>query len=456
MFAPTTTLFCDRRIILTCTSLTKAGAHIHLVGPAQISPEKLPVMFPPGVTFQFLKHDFTPETGQFSLWPRIKRRLASPLWSWLGRCLQHFVPPAPAADWVKNPPTKYQELYHWEFLLRLYKNGLRGHSFFLFWQLGPFKYLWYRRRFWLDGHNYGYFVKALEVAEAHKIDFLYAHDLWSLPAAAAMRDLLKVPLVYDTHEVASTMITNPYMKKVCLDVERGLYEKTDRFLTVNESVADYYDKIAPGIQARVIVNSNVAWAGSPAQPTVREKFRVPADLKLGVFVSFLNVDLGVSNMIRAVAAAPDDVGLLMVGDGVLRERYMSLATELGVLNRRIFFAGAVPYSQVVPVIAACDFGIIPCIQKNFNNGMNSSAKMYDYIQAALPVLSDAGVEIKKVMDRFGIGTMVDFSRPVEEIGYDIGRFAANIDDYKSRLPSAKKHFVWPDDFTDRVLGAGKA
>jgi glycosyltransferase involved in cell wall biosynthesis len=79
-----------------------------------------------------------------------------------------------------------------------------------------------------------------------------------------------------------------------------------------------------------------------------------------LYVGRLEVEKGVPYLLRALAQLPEDVRLMIAGDGTLRDPYESLAKDLG-LGDRVKFLGWVDADQIADCYRQCALTILPTI-----------------------------------------------------------------------------------------------
>jgi glycosyltransferase involved in cell wall biosynthesis len=145
----------------------------------------------------------------------------------------------------------------------------------------------------------------------------------------------------------------------------------------------------------------------------------------------------VDGIVRALTGLPEDVELLVAGDGDMLEAWKTLARELG-LERRVHFLGNVPYAKVPLLIRAADVFVLnseyeglshtllevsalglpivctgvcgnPEVVEDGVNGLLVPSKDPVALRAAIQrLLGDAGMRERFVAA--GIGRMTRFSR----------------------------------------------
>src|SRR5439155_14231579 len=83
-----------------------------------------------------------------------------------------------------------------------------------------------------------YYVRAYKLIREQPFDVYHAHDLNTLPVAAALARSTRGRLVYDSHELYSEISTLSFTERhVWRVVERRLIKRANAVITVCESIA---------------------------------------------------------------------------------------------------------------------------------------------------------------------------------------------------------------------------
>ncbi len=118
-----------------------------------------------------------------------------------------------------------------------------------------------------------------------------------------------------------------------------------------------------GVRARVDVIPSVgiepeAFATPLRADAARAELGIPSTVPLLVYVGRLAKEKDIPLLLDALAALPDDVRLVLVGEGPERAALEAHAARLG-LARRAVFAGGQPHDRVVSVLRASDLFVFP-------------------------------------------------------------------------------------------------
>jgi glycosyltransferase involved in cell wall biosynthesis len=117
------------------------------------------------------------------------------------------------------------------------------------------------------------------------------------------------------------------------------------------------------------------------------------------FTGSLKAWHGVNVLLKALFYVPQQVRVLIVGDGPERHRLERIAAAPG-LNGRVVFTGAVPHSMVPDHVSAMDIAVAPYI---FQEGFYfSPLKVGEYLAAGRAVVASAEGDFPLVVGDAGI------------------------------------------------------
>ena len=135
---------------------------------------------------------------------------------------------------------------------------------------------------------------------------------------------------------------------------------------------------------------------------------------LGYLLPRYNQDR-VVEALALLARERDDFVTYIVGDGPMRETLIRMAKERG-LSDRIEFLGFVPYEKVPAILEASDVLLFP-IEKNFINQARCPNKIFEYICANRPVVTNRVGEVEHALGDQGIyfdyESVMDFKDKIE-------------------------------------------
>lgn len=242
-----------------------------------------------------------------------------------------------------------------------------------------------------------------------RADLLVSNDLDTLPACFLASRVRRLPLVYDSHEYFTEvpeLIGRDFTRKVWRAMEKRILPGLKYAYTVSDSVADAYYK-AYGIRMEVIRNLPL---------NERKEARWPDQLDCGprriiIYQGSLNAGRGLENMIAAMQHL-EMFKLQIFGDGDITKNLKSLVKELNV-DDRVDFMGRIPFQDLKEYTRQASLGISLEEDLGLNYRFALPNKLFDYIQAGIPVLVSDLQEMRKIVEEYGIGQVQQDPEPVK-------------------------------------------
>jgi glycosyltransferase involved in cell wall biosynthesis len=281
-----------------------------------------------------------------------------------------------------------------------------------------------------------------------KIDVFVANDLDTLPANFLASRLKRKPLVYDSHEYFTEvpeLIGRPLKKSIWLGLERMLVPRVSAAYTVCNSIAEiYHDQYK--VDFKVVRNLPVC-SDLKFQP--KEMVKTEGSTKIILYQGALNLGRGLEAAIRAMQYL-ENAELWLAGDGDLTAQLQQLVAELQLENK-VKFLGRMPLSRLSEVTRQADLGISLEEDLGLNYRFALPNKLFDYIQAGVPVLVSDLPEMRHIVEHYQIGAIAqthqrkELARLIKNILSDTER----INLWKQNLPHAANELCWENE--ERIL-----
>jgi glycosyltransferase involved in cell wall biosynthesis len=305
------------------------------------------------------------------------------------------------------------------------------------------------------------FYRSVYKATARKgYDIYHAHDLNTLPVAYLVAKRDKAKLVYDSHELyvernklhPSTRLWKFLLRRL----ESFLVKRADAVLTVNETLAEVMAKRYRISRPEVVMNTparlNESKLLTKTNSTLRNTLGLSPKFEVLLYVGRITFNRGLEQLIMSLGYLEDCCLVCMGGgDEKYKEGLLSLAKETGV-DQRFFFFGPVPSEKVVDIAGGADLGIAAIGNSCLSYYYCSPNKLFEYMNAGIPVIASAFPELEKVVLRHKIGLTFDPSNP-----QDIARAARQVlKDPKTRKQmrqnalKAAKFYNW-DNESEKLL-----
>ncbi len=260
-----------------------------------------------------------------------------------------------------------------------------------------------------------------------KADLLLANDLDTLLPNYLVSKIKGIPLIYDSHEIfceVPELVNNPAKKRVWAKLESWIIPKLKYCITVNKSIADYFTTKynVPFIFVRNIPDY-----------TKKEnlKSRIDLNLPIGKKIVILqgagiNVQRGAEELVEAFQYIDESHFLLIVGSGDVIHQLKENVIKLSLQNK-VKFIDKIPASELRHYTSNSNLGVTIDKDSNMNYHFSLPNKVFDYMNAGIPVLATRLPEIEKLVNDYHIGTFIENHEP-QHIAEQIKSFL-NSEDY---------------------------
>jgi glycosyltransferase involved in cell wall biosynthesis len=277
-----------------------------------------------------------------------------------------------------------------------------------------------------------------------KADFFYSNDLDTLLPNYLISKLKRKPLIYDAHEYFTgvpELVNRPRVQMIWKWIERRTVPHMKHMVTVNQSIAELYaDEY--GIEPAVVRNIPASSSGQWQRPT-RKEMGLPENTKILILQgSGINIQRGAEEAVEAMKYT-EGVLLLIVGGGDVIELLRKMAEQMG-LQKKVRFVPKVPMEELRAYTSLADGGLTLDKDTNINYRFSLPNKLFDYIHAGIPVLASDLPEIRKIVDRYGIGLITPDHDPenlaamMKQLLFDNDLRAG----WMHNLPVAAKELCW--------------
>jgi len=285
-----------------------------------------------------------------------------------------------------------------------------------------------------------YWVRSWRAVRDEPADFYHSNDLSTLPLGCWAKRQTGGRLVYDAHELYSeTVVIGRLERRAYRLTERYLIRRADRVITVCQSIArelkDRYNVELPEVvmncPPKVDVDEN------RAHRSVRQELGLPDDVPIIVHSGGITVGRGLYNLVRAVRHLREGV-LAFVGQpfqGVDKD-LSDLVKQENVADRVVFLDPVPPYEHV-SYIASASVGVAAFQPICLNYYYVAPNKLFEYLNAGLPVVCSDLPEMKRVVEGYNAGRTFDVEDPAD-IAAAIEWVLSDKDRYEELRRNARK------------------
>jgi glycosyltransferase involved in cell wall biosynthesis len=290
-------------------------------------------------------------------------------------------------------------------------------------------------------------------------DFIWANDLPTLLPAYNISRKLKCTLIYDSHEIYTETINQffprhstglkkyifqsmiSFMRKHGAAVEHRIFPKIDVFITVNESLLNYF-KERNNVKRGLVIMNLPKEVPSKAQDRIdlREKYDWTQSTVILMYQGQLNEGRGLSILFESVKLLPSEYKLVVVGNGSLGKE-LSDWTIHNNMTKRIKFVDTVPLNTLSTYTSGADLGINLLETFNLSKEYASPNKLFEYIHASIPIVASDTIENQRVFSKYPIGKLTK-NHPEEIAAAIIEVARKEKSSFEDALHQAKSHYHW--------------
>ncbi len=259
-----------------------------------------------------------------------------------------------------------------------------------------------------------YTMRALPRALAYRADIYHAHDLNNFEVAYRAAGRSGAQLVYDAHELFPEMANRwvRLRKRYWSRLEGRLLPRADLAITVNELIAEEMArryKVKPLLVLLNCPDPPPTFDPAGRYNLIREQLSLSAETPIVLYQGWMSEGRGLENLVRSAPMLREGAAVVFMGYGEYQAALERLAAESGA--GRVHFIPAVPQRDLLAYCASADVGVIPYQAVDLNNYYTSPNKLFDFIQAGLPIVASDLPYVRKVVVGDDLGVVAKLDRP---------------------------------------------
>ena len=246
------------------------------------------------------------------------------------------------------------------------------------------------------------FVRAARGLE--RCEIIHANDFDTLPAGAHLARRWHSRLVYDSHELYTFQEPDPprLYCAVVLRIERALARRSNAVITVSERFAALLSELLWLERPPFIVMNCPPVQPAPEPAAHDRQLRV-------IYQAAVGPGRRVEDVVEAAAHAGDaHITIRVVGADT---KALTRLIEAKGLGDRVELSDPVPAGTLVEALVPVEVGVIINRPVTMNDELATPNKLFEYIQARLPIASSRLPMVERILNANGNGAYVDFATP---------------------------------------------
>lgn len=279
-----------------------------------------------------------------------------------------------------------------------------------------------------------------------KADLLFSNDLDTLLPNFLVSRLKSIPMVYDSHEYFTEtpeLVNRRRVQNVWKKIEQAIFPRLKDVITVNESIAGLF-KEKYGKPVHVVRNI-------PPTPEfdarkTKTQLGLPEDKPIILLQGAgINIQRGAEELVEAMQYI-EGIFLLIIGSGDVIDDLKKMRIDLK-LEDKVCILPKMPFTELIHFTANADLGLTLDKDTNINYRYSLPNKIFDYINAGVPVLASPLVEIKKIIDQYQVGETIESHEP-HQLAKKIEAMVANKDKlafYRQNCRIAAQTLNWENE-----------
>ncbi len=287
--------------------------------------------------------------------------------------------------------------------------------------------------------------KRVNILLANDLDTLLANYLAYIFKKYIFRQ--KVFLIYDSHEYFTEVPElngRTFAKNAWLFIEKIILPKIKYAYTVCQSIADEYQN-KYGIEMQIIrnfplcIDKNFENIARQKARALKQSFN---NRKIILYQGALNIGRGLEEAVLSMQFVKHAV-LLIIGEGDIEKELKNIVHEYK-LNKKVYFTGKIPLEELNSFTKIADIGLV--LQKDLSLSYRYVLpnRLFDYLQAEVPVLASRLPEIEQVVNKTKSGILIEQITPqliAEKINYLLDS-PQILNNFKENARKVKNEYCW--------------
>lgn len=243
---------------------------------------------------------------------------------------------------------------------------------------------------------------------------LFAEDVYTLPFVGFIGKIKGKKVIYNSREFYAFLGGLTDRKKLQMaiaEIERLFIKFTDLVLTTGKMDSEFLEKLYKLNNTCVIRNIPLK-KKTDEVIDFRNMLNIEKSKTILLYQGVLLKGRGVETILHVVSKLPM-CDLVILGDGVLKDKLVSITKQLNIENR-VHFLGTIIHKDLDKYTAGADIGF--CLIENISISYYYALpnKLFEYINAKVPVIGSNLPQIKQIVEDYKLGEIIE----IDNISFD--------------------------------------
>ena len=293
--------------------------------------------------------------------------------------------------------------------------------------------------FWKALRLFEWFVRVLIKSRGINADCINCHALPLLPLCVLLKFIKRAKLVYDTHELETETNASSHLRRhFSKIVERMLIKFGDETIVVSQSIATWYQRKYNLKRVWVVRNIPYKSKGfSRRTELLRNSFGIQEDEILFLYQGLIAEGRGIGLLLDVFSQLNSGRHIVFMGFGELCDVVKDYASRY----ENIHYYPSVKPNEIIYYSSSADVGVSLIENTCLNYYYCLPNKMWEYLNASLPVLVSNFPEMRNVVEQYRCGWLAEPT--ADNIKDSVEKITIkDISEKRANVLAAKGRFGW--------------
>ncbi len=302
-------------------------------------------------------------------------------------------------------------------------------------------------------------IKHLITSDAN---ILFAEDVYTLPFVSFLGKVKGKKVIYNSREFYAFLGGLTGRKKLQMaiaEIERLFIKLTDLVLTTGKMDSEFLEKLY-NLKNTCVIRNIPLKKQSEDIVNFRDMLNIEYKKTILLYQGVLLKGRGIETILYAMPELPE-CDLVILGDGVLKEKLIEITHKIKIANR-VHFLGTIEHKELDKFTAGADIGF--CLIENISVSYYYALpnKLFEYINAKVPVIGSNLPQIHQIVNHYKLGEIIEidninFELKVDRIVDCVKNMISNKEKYtfyKQNCENAAEELNWEKEYEnakDRIF-----